>query len=1756
MTTQHAQGIPINTLPTGQGWLSASDERRGVSEMGFSHPKDPIVDSSGLFDLFPVPSLFFDPESNTILKANQAFNDLIGISPRESISRLLARSIKEAFPGQKTDEGIPDPIRLEIPDRNGQLIAVRMRYRPVSLDGRDLLLVTCESASQPEKGSSLRALAGDLEQGILESKKPSLFDLLQKEIGRDLPIKASFISRPFPDGSLTLLESDLSDHAEETELSDHLATFRWNTPDGLKSDIGKAITTGKAHEMIFSAQEERSLSPWARKMGITATVSVPFGKGEDHLPFGVLTLGLDGLEVPSKTLLDDLKNLSSELSKVVETRQNRSLDRQRSILFDMAPDGIFILDPETEKIIEANQTFKKIAGIGPDAPDNPDLSLFIPRPGETVKEILKTLKRKDRTSIVSPFFRPDGTRLFLELTASMIHYGSEPALLVHLRDITTGYETKGMSRILLDLDHMILKGDSLEKLFSHIVEEISALFGFACAFFILPLETGAFRLEKITSESSSVSDTIRKAFSTLRWDHEPGTLTLAGKALSERKPIYLEHGEYEKKENSPVGAIFRKLEFKAGFAVPIGKGKNQPPLGVFEILVKKPEELSEKIREQITILAEKAEIAFTRFEEHRLELQKKAIFDEAPDGILLVDPDSLVLLESNRVFINMLGATGKNALSGKQIKDLIVSSEMDFSLLSGLLTGYSGHSPLFRSRIKRSDGTIFTASTSASLIPYGDRKALTVHVRDITQEILIEGMNRLWAELDQRILLGDPLDNLISFIVRKIQDLFGFHWTCFATPQPDGSFRIVEIASSHPGIDEKIRGFLAPLRWNTQPGNRTLLGRALTSGIPQIYDPSSPQTPIVAEWIKKNHIEGMIALPVTRQAGNQIIGGLTVAVQKKEALSEAVQALLNDLSHKIRSTFSRFEEQNLIRIQQASMEAAKSPMWITNPRGEVEWANNEFFRMLGSERLPVREISLGSLFSDPISTQTGAKSLLQIIRSGKPFEGEVSGISQSGGRIFTQTLITPLKDNRGKVVHILGHQKDITAEREESQIDQLLAKLDGNVLNGINYQGLVDLLTSGIQAIYDALAVQIATVDEHNRLSIRSFVSKDSKISAAMRFSGSATELDGSRKDTSLLASRKDRHQEIRLKEAPEDYPFRSLLLSSGCETIHSFPIREKGKVVGALTLFLEQANHIGSRSTGFIDQLLARISIVLERFSEQERMRLQDAAMANVSNGIMITSANGTIEWVNPALLTMSGYAEKELVGTNAWISAYGKGDPEIHGALLKTVREGRPFEGVLDALRKDGTPYTVEISITPIQNQEGKVTHFVAIQKDQTLKIQQEREIWQLAHIDALTGLLNRPALLDRLKTETERSSRSKKSLALLFIDLDGFKEVNDTFGHAAGDTLLKTIAQRLLKTLRSTDAASRLGGDEFVLLITDLVEVDEIIFLIQRIFDAISEPVLVEGQPIRITASMGVATFPEDASDAGDLLRKSDIAMYQAKNNNKNNWQFFDPEMEKRVQRRHNQAKAIINALEKDEFVLHYMPFFDPKKNLVTGIEALLRWDSPQDGLLLPDVFLPTAEESGLMMDLGEWTIDRAFETIRHWIGKGYSPIRLSINISPIHFWSPGFPESFIRRIEKEPVIAEWVTLEVTEGLLMKNLGKSLEFLEAIRKLGVRISVDDFGLGSALLPNLPEFHVDEIKIPQAYVLHMEKRPRTQQLIKTIIHLGENMGIDVVGEGVETDAEKKCLLEMGCHILQGFVICPPVPLAAIEDFLKKSFH
>lgn len=438
----------------------------------------------------------------------------------------------------------------------------------------------------------------------------------------------------------------------------------------------------------------------------------------------------------------------------------------------------------------------------------------------------------------------------------------------------------------------------------------------------------------------------------------------------------------------------------------------------------------------------------------------------------------------------------------------------------------------------------------------------------------------------------------------------------------------------------------------------------------------------------------------------------------------------------------------------------------------------------------------------------------------------------------------------------------------------------------------------------------------------------------------------------------------------------------------------------------------------------------------------------------------------------------------------------------------------------------------------------------KDVTSKVERDREIWRLANIDDLTGLLNRIALGKRLETEMLQSDRNGSSLVLFFLDFDEFKAINDTMGHGVGDQFLQSIGSRLSGSVRSSDIVARLGGDEFVIVLTLRDDLSAVASFVQGVLDVVSSPVLINGHSIQTTASIGIAIFPRDASDVEELLRKADIAMYQAKSKGKNTWQFFDPEMEIRIRTRYEQEHRLKSGLQAGSFILHYQPQVDVVRNRMVGVEALARWPQSEMDRSGPDSFIPLAEETGVILQFGEWVLNEAFRTISLWAETGRPRIRVGVNVSSRQFWSPSFWEFLGRKVLDMGELTRWLTIELTEGLLMKDPEVAGHQLEWLRERGIRISIDDFGTGYSSLAYLSRFPVDELKVSQEFVMQMMKSPRDLVLVRTIIQMGKNLNLNLVGEGAETEVERSMLQELGCPVIQGYVLSRPLSREDLESY------
>ncbi|MGH8054981.1 MAG: putative bifunctional diguanylate cyclase/phosphodiesterase [Stenotrophomonas sp.] len=427
------------------------------------------------------------------------------------------------------------------------------------------------------------------------------------------------------------------------------------------------------------------------------------------------------------------------------------------------------------------------------------------------------------------------------------------------------------------------------------------------------------------------------------------------------------------------------------------------------------------------------------------------------------------------------------------------------------------------------------------------------------------------------------------------------------------------------------------------------------------------------------------------------------------------------------------------------------------------------------------------------------------------------------------------------------------------------------------------------------------------------------------------------------------------------------------------------------------------------------------------------------------------------------------------------------------------------------------------------------------------------QAALHDPLTQLPNRMLLQDRMEQAIKRAQREGRAVAAIFCDLDGFKTVNDAYGHQLGDRLLTAVAQRIGALLGPQDTFARLGGDEFVLALT-VDSPDDALVIAERIVEAAAQPFLIDAAELQVSASLGIALYPNDASSERELMARADVAMYHTKQLGRNGYTFFTPAMQVNANRQLRLLQDLRRAVGRDELVLHYQPKFDASEQNVTGAEALLRWQHPELGLLAPDVFIPIAERSGLILPMGEWVLDQACRQLRQWHDEGHEHWSMAVNLSPLQFDSPALVETVRSLIERHRIDAQYLTLEVTETTAMKDVDASLEVLNKLTAMGVKIAIDDFGTGYSSLLYLKRMPAAELKIDRAFVRDLESNEEDAAIVTSIIALARALNIKVVAEGVETAAQREFLLSLGCDTLQGFYLGRPAEAEAFGSYGDKA--
>ncbi|WP_051341097.1 EAL domain-containing protein [Azospirillum halopraeferens] len=562
----------------------------------------------------------------------------------------------------------------------------------------------------------------------------------------------------------------------------------------------------------------------------------------------------------------------------------------------------------------------------------------------------------------------------------------------------------------------------------------------------------------------------------------------------------------------------------------------------------------------------------------------------------------------------------------------------------------------------------------------------------------------------------------------------------------------------------------------------------------------------------------------------------------------------------------------------------------------------------------------------------------------------------------------------------------------------------------------------------------------------------------------------------------------------------------------------------------------------------------ITDRIAAEHGMRMADSVFENAREGIMITDAGGTIERINPAFTRITGYAPDDVIGASPRLLNSGRHDRAFYRDLWAALIRDGHWSGEIWNRRRNGEIYPEWLSISAVRDREGRTGRYVAVFSDITTVKRHEAALQHLAHHDALTGLPNRVLLADRMEQAMARTRRSGRAMAVAYLDLDGFKPVNDRHGHGAGDALLVEVARRMAGVLRTGDTLARPGGDEFVILLPDLGDAQECAGVLGRVLAAVSEPVSLPdvGTPVRVSASIGVSLFPDDDSNPDTLLRHADQAMYQAKQAGRNRFQFYDADRDQRVQARRETVAALRAAIGAGRFTLFYQPKVNMRLGSVVGAEALIRWNHPERGLLSPGEFLPLIEETELEVALGEWVIATALAQMADWHRRGID-LTVSVNIAARHLLRADFTDRLTALLAAHPELPRHrLQLEVLETAALEDIGRARTILHVCREMGVSAALDDFGTGYSSLTYLRHLPVQTLKIDQSFVRNLPHDAEDCAIVESVIVLARALGRTVLAEGVESVEQGRRLLHLGCDLAQGYCIARPMPAADLPDWIR----
>lgn len=622
----------------------------------------------------------------------------------------------------------------------------------------------------------------------------------------------------------------------------------------------------------------------------------------------------------------------------------------------------------------------------------------------------------------------------------------------------------------------------------------------------------------------------------------------------------------------------------------------------------------------------------------------------------------------------------------------------------------------------------------------------------------------------------------------------------------------------------------------------------------------------------------------------------------------------------------------------------------------------------------------------------------------------------------------------------------------------------------------------------------------------------------------------------------------------PGDREFVSDSIREALEGEDTYDIKYRIVLLSGNERVIHAQGEVRRSPSGHPARVVGTVQDITEREATEREMLKLSMAVEHAYDWILITDAEGVIQYANKAVEKISGYSRAEILGQKPSIFKSGKYDKAFYRNMWNTILSGQVLQTIMVNRKKNGELFETYHTITPLRDNRGNVSHFVATSKDMTQQKMLEQRVASLAYFDVLTGLPNRNLFLERLSQTLAAGQSGRTHVALLSLDIDRFTFINDTFGFGVGDEVLKEVGQRLQHQVGTGDLAARFGSDEFGIMLADISSDRDVLVIVERIRRAFQRGIRAGNDDISITLSIGISLYPNDGDDAHSLLKNAEIAMAKTKAGGMNDYQFYTPDMNARASEFVRMHKGLRDALESGEFSLRYQPYYESGTKRMAGMEALMRWNSREMGWIPPSRFIPILEETGMIVGVGAWALEKVCRQIVEWRSKDYPVVPVAVNLSSIQFRQNDLAAVVEQTIAKTGVDPRLLTFEITESTFMRDVESTRKVLAELKAMGLAIAIDDFGTGHSSLSYLMRFPVDILKIDRSFVRDLATDPDSASIVTGIIALAHNMNLKTVAEGVETEEQWRILRILRCDMIQGFYFSRPIPAPDIERMFKAG--